>query len=323
MNAQSGKSFVELSGVSGLDSLADARTHVRFDFDRNGYPDIAIVNANAPFLNIFRNQLGDHDEAARFIALRFHGGNRTSSSSAQWSTRDGYGATVRLRVADQTLLREHRAGEGFAGQNSATMLIGLGRHERADSIDVHWPSGRRQHIGPISAGLLLDIYEDPSEVAGQSDRGFTATAYRPVDRQRRWAERHTVEQLPIEVDRTAQLSVYVTVATWCQNCRNSVPRLRELLQSLSPNTVATFGIPIDPQDTRQKLEQWQAQYKPPLRLLSDLSADQRKQIRELLKQRATSPNTVPSTIITDKNGVVRAVFPGPPTLSQIRELLDI
>ena len=53
--------------------------------------------------------------------------------------------SVEVDVGGRTLLREHRAGEGFSAQNSATLIVGLGAHQRAErAVRVRklWPSGR-------------------------------------------------------------------------------------------------------------------------------------------------------------------------------------
>jgi len=70
--------FADYSGVSGLDNPADSRVFATWDFDRDGWSDIAVVNANRPVLNIYRNRIGEQvGNRGRFIAVRFVGGNLT------------------------------------------------------------------------------------------------------------------------------------------------------------------------------------------------------------------------------------------------------
>ena len=47
-----GRRFSDISAISGLDNIADGRAFVLWDFDRDGWQDIALVNANTPLLNI-------------------------------------------------------------------------------------------------------------------------------------------------------------------------------------------------------------------------------------------------------------------------------
>ena len=72
----------------------------------------------------------------------------------------------------QEILREFRCGEGFAAQNSDTMLVGIGSAEFVKQVDVRWPSGQQQQTGPISKGQLLNIHE------GQETKTADAVAYR-------------------------------------------------------------------------------------------------------------------------------------------------
>ena len=156
LNVQDGRDFIDISGLSAADSPADGRAFATLDFNRDGRTDLAIVNANEPLCQLFAN----NSAAGQVLALRFVGGNDTDAASSAWSARDGYGAQVTVDVAGKTLVREHRAGEGFSAQNSSTLLVGLGPHERAEAVRVRWPSGRVQLLESAGAGRLLTVYEN-------------------------------------------------------------------------------------------------------------------------------------------------------------------
>jgi len=162
-----GSEFLNLSELSGLDIDSDTRTHVHLDYDRDGWPDVALVNANPPLLQIFRNTIGDRDVPERFVALRFVGGNGTLRPSPGRSSRDAYGAKVRLRFEDGfQIMREHRAGDGFAAQNSSTLLVGVGDRSCVPALDVRWPSGLTQRITDVPTGHLVTLFEgsdDPTQ----------------------------------------------------------------------------------------------------------------------------------------------------------------
>jgi hypothetical protein len=168
---EGGKSFVDLSAVSGLDSPCDSRSFAVLDYDRDGWPDIALVNANAPLFELFRNEFGDSTIAAdrEVLAVTFVGGNQTAQAAPGRSCRDGYGAVVTVELDDKRLIREYRCGEGFAAQNSSTLLIGIGDHPSASRVTVRWPSGKTSQVDIVAAGTLLTVYEDPSQAPdGQS-----------------------------------------------------------------------------------------------------------------------------------------------------------
>jgi hypothetical protein len=62
------------------------------------------------------------------------------------SNRDGLGATIKVRLGDRVLTQYHDGKSGYLSQSSLPVYFGLGESERVDSIEVLWPSGRRQFI---------------------------------------------------------------------------------------------------------------------------------------------------------------------------------
>ena len=152
-----GRDLINQSILSGLDSISDGRSFAIGDFNRDGQPDIAICNANAPLLQLFENQI---DSGNNFVALRFEGAARLGTKTGVHSSRDGYGVVVQVTLDnDQTILREFRCGEGFAAQNSDTMIVGVGNLDSTKSIEITWPSGLSQKTGPIPHGSLITFKE--------------------------------------------------------------------------------------------------------------------------------------------------------------------
>lgn len=156
LNIEDGRDFINISGLAAADSPADGRAFATLDFNRDGRIDLAIVNANEPLCELFVNR----SPVGKMLALRFVGGNDSAAASSEWSARDGYGAQVEVDVGGKTLLREYRAGAGFSAQNSSTLIVGLGVHERADAVRVRWPAGRVQRLEHVEAGMLLVVYEN-------------------------------------------------------------------------------------------------------------------------------------------------------------------
>lgn len=164
--SKSGKDFVSISGITGLDDPGDGRSFATLDYDRDGWPDIVVASVTAPTLQLYRNQMGDKSSSGvrknQVVAVRFVGGNHSAGASSEWSNRDGYGAMLTVELDGNTFLREHRAGEGLGAQNSATMLVGIGSQSAAKSLTIRWPSGKTQQIGKVSANTLLTVYENPA-----------------------------------------------------------------------------------------------------------------------------------------------------------------
>ncbi|MFK5956737.1 MAG: ASPIC/UnbV domain-containing protein, partial [Planctomycetota bacterium] len=139
---QVGQDFLEVSGISGADVPWDSRTFALLDYDHDGFQDFVMVNANAPFVQLFRNQfqkLLPDQKHGGVIHIRLEGGNQLAEASSEWSNRDGIGARIRMVVGEQTILREYRCGEGLGAQNSATLTIGFGQHKGPVQVEVLWP----------------------------------------------------------------------------------------------------------------------------------------------------------------------------------------
>jgi hypothetical protein len=66
------------------------------------------------------------------------------------SNRNGLGATVRLHSGGQTYTRYNDGKSGYLSQSVLPLYFGLGDISKIDSIEVAWPSGRKQ---VLSKGL--------------------------------------------------------------------------------------------------------------------------------------------------------------------------
>ncbi len=137
----SGETFADLSGVSGADDIADSRTWAALDYDQDGWTDIALVNANAPLLSLYRNTIGEINKS-NHIKVLLVGGAAGKDPGKGLSNRDGVGAVVEVMSGQRLIKRVRNLGEGYAAQNSATMTIGIGSEDTVQSVKVRWPSGK-------------------------------------------------------------------------------------------------------------------------------------------------------------------------------------
>jgi hypothetical protein len=321
-----GRQFEEISGISGLDDPGDSRSFAILDYDRDGWPDVAVVSANAPMLQLFRNRIGDagleEAPASRFIAFRFVGGNRTAQASSSFSNRDGYGAQIRVTLGDgRVLLREHRSGEGFAAQNSATLLVGLGRHEETGSVRVRWPSGREQTFDRLPAGKLVTFYEDPQHSAAGEACSVAPYRASPPGRSAAARPSRRFKLPPEETVKTApRLTLYVTLSAGCSACKQALPRLRRLRSRFAPGDLEMVGLPAG-QDSRAELQAYAAEHAPPYRLQMDVVPESRAAARELVAE-ALGTHSLPASILTAADGSVLQVVRGVPSVSEVLKVMD-
>ncbi len=344
-----GEGFIEQSGVSGANHSGDSRSMAVFDFDRDGYQDFAMVNANAPWVQLFRNRIGDRPGAdAGFVALRFVGGKKGAEAGGQWSSRDGYGVKAVVSVGGQRLLRELRCGEGLAAQNSRTLIVGIGEGvRRADGLEVSWPGGAEQALDDLDSGSLVTVYENPAD--SPTGEAFVVSEYAPARRaavaeagHANHEEHGPALEFTGETGRDAELRLYVTTFTTCSACKKRFPRLEALKQAFG-DRVGLYGVPVNPSETAADWAAYNQKYQPAYEVLTGLDADQVEQVLDQLvfelkvgcgeaacecdppchqaKADGSGGVGIPSTVITDGEGKVIKGVPGVPSVSEVRQIL--
>jgi hypothetical protein len=92
-----------------------------------------------------------------------------SANSGHWleialrgtkSNRDGIGA--RIKVVSKTVGAQYNhmtTSVGYASSSYGPVHFGLGPDTRADSIEIHWPSGRVQTLQNVAADQVLKVTE--------------------------------------------------------------------------------------------------------------------------------------------------------------------
>lgn len=310
-----GKDFRDLSGLSGLDTRADSRAFAMLDLDRDGWLDAALVNANAPQLNLYRNNLaGLVHEPRNVIAVRFVGGSSSAGPTPEWSNRDGIGASVRMTAGGVKIVRELRAGDGFASQNSATLLVGLGPATNAEDLVVRWPSGKTQSLPAAPAGTLVTFFENPTPDAVREEPYLRPAALPAAVITR---SRLTIPGIQ---DSPAMLRVATTFETWCDTCKAEHPHFKRLRGQFKTADVEFFGLPSDPEETIPAMKNYVAAYNPSYAIIGALAPKDRLAIRKFFESELKA-YVLPSTVVLNRDNEVLAVYRGVPTVSNLRRLL--
>ena len=333
-----GQQFEDLSGVTGLDDPGDGRSFALLDFDRDGWLDIALANTSAPRLRLLRNGIGNRTGSPnRFVAIRFVGGNKQAAPSKEWSARDGFGSAVELDLGDgTTLFREHQPESGYLGQHSSTMIIGLGQKDSVASLRVRWLSGKLETATQVPAGMLITVYENPAD--SPTGESFTMEPYRKAPsaqmtrlssddswksrllpkkpRSSNLVLRHDGKRVHSE----RGLTLVTTMATWCAACVTEMPELNALRAAFTEDELAMIAVPVDGEDTADKLKRWAEKYEPPYQLLTGIAKAQVDKVnRVILRELRTE--AVPATFLTDSTGQVLIARWGVPSISAVRRWL--
>ncbi len=122
------------------------RALATLDADRDGLSDVAITHLYAPTTLLMNRS----QQTGQSITLRL---------VATASQRDAIGTKVSLNVEGRKIHHQLFAGDGYMCSNQRHLLIGTSQQSNIESIQISWPSGRTETIGPIAAGNEVIIVE--------------------------------------------------------------------------------------------------------------------------------------------------------------------
>jgi thiol-disulfide isomerase/thioredoxin len=158
--------FVDISGISGLDYPDDGRAIATTDWDNDGDLDLWISNRNGPRLRLMRN---DNDNKNNFISFLLKG-NGVSSN------RDAIGARIEInpigKKGNPILIQTVRAGQGFLSQSSKCIHFGLGTSTDPIDIQIRWPDGSTDIFQKISTNkryLIEQKNPKPKELRSRNE----------------------------------------------------------------------------------------------------------------------------------------------------------
>jgi thiol-disulfide isomerase/thioredoxin len=301
------KKFMDISGVSGIDSITDGRAGVFADFDNDGDLDVFSTTIQGQSHLLFRNNVG---QDGNYLRIALEGGERTG--------RDAFSAVVRVRTSQGTLTKIKDGGSGFISQHDPRLLFGLGKDTSAEWIEVTWPQGKVERFaGEARAGATLLLREgtgraealtlaraklpDPLTRAEAFARGLKIKVGQPLP-----ALRLTpVGGAPISSRKlllTRRRTLINVWATWCTPCAAEMPELEKLRAGFAARRLDLVGLNVDSEpkaDVRGFL--WTHRVGYP-NFLGGVAA-----IESLY---ATDELSVPMSILLDERGIVTEIIPG-------------
>ena len=147
-NAGKGK-FQEVTRSLGpaLSKPLVARGTAYGDFDNDGDLDIIVTTNGGPAV-LLRNDGGTN----RSLRLQLSGTK---------SNRDGFGAVVKVTAGADIQSQMAQSGSSYLSQSERILTFGLGKAERAESVEVRWPSGRVDRLTNVPAGKVTKVVEGP------------------------------------------------------------------------------------------------------------------------------------------------------------------
>ena len=140
--------FADASGKGGavFRTRINGRGNAILDFDNDGRLDVLLTAlADRAFLLHNRCPVKNH-----WLKLQLEGTR---------SNRSGYGARMTLSAGDLTVRAEALCPTGFLTQGDPRVHFGLGARQKADRIEIRWPSGTVQWLTNVVADQILKIRE--------------------------------------------------------------------------------------------------------------------------------------------------------------------
>jgi thiol-disulfide isomerase/thioredoxin len=301
-----GKKFTDISGVSGIDSITDGRAGVFADFDNDGDLDVFSTTIQNQGHLLFRNNVGRDNNFLRVVL-----------EGSEAAGRDAFGAVVRVKTSAGTLTKIKSGGSGFISQHDPRLLFGLGKDERAESIEVTWPNGKVERFEGAAAGstVLLrkgggkaELVElgkanlpDPltkAEIFAQSLKIKIGRPLPDFALKTLTGAPSTIKK-QMKAGRQTLINVW---ATWCVPCAVEMPELEKMRAAFAARGVDLIGLNVDAEKNVNVKG-----YAAGKRVTYPILVGGTVAIEELY---ATDELSVPLTILVDEKGLVADLIPG-------------
>ncbi len=150
-----GKKFEEVTPASGaaLRRPVVARGAAYGDYDNDGDLDLIVTANNGP-ARLLRNDGGNRNHAVRVRAV------------GTTSNRDAIGARIRVTLDDRTSKWGMvKTASSYLSQSELPVTLGLGSRTTIQSVEVTWPSGRKETVTGVRADESITIEEGKGLVA--------------------------------------------------------------------------------------------------------------------------------------------------------------
>ena len=118
----------------------------RSDINNDGALDLIMTTNDGPAV-LFRNT----------------GATNHSLRVKLWGTksnRNGIDAVVFVQSAETGQKLTMRSGSSYLSSSELVLTFGLAKADKADLVEIHWPSGITQRLTNVNAGQTITVRED-------------------------------------------------------------------------------------------------------------------------------------------------------------------
>ena len=240
--------FLDVSGVSGVDSITDGRGSVFADLDNDGDTDIFLTTAQGEAHFLFRNNVG---QDRGWLRIDVEG---TAAG------RDAYGTVVQVKSTAGLQTKIKSGGGGFLSHHDGRLLFGLGDDDAAEWVEIVWPGGETQRIDDVPLRTSLRVVQGQDGYVEVAENRFSLVD--PLPRDEAFLARLGIrkgEFLPdlallgadgkatglSELLRPGRRTLVNFWATWCVPCAEEMPELQRLDPRLERAGVDLLGVSVD------------------------------------------------------------------------------
>jgi hypothetical protein len=118
------------------------------DIDNDGRLDLLLSTNGGP-VYLFRNE-AQGSAVNRSLRIKLIGAK---------SNRDGIGAIVKVTSGGETQTQMLRSGSSYLSASELVLTFGLAQREKAEAIEIRWPSGQVDKLSGVAAGATIAVTE--------------------------------------------------------------------------------------------------------------------------------------------------------------------
>jgi hypothetical protein len=127
------------------------------DINNDGRLDLLLSTNGGPAY-LFRNEAQSSNVANRSLRLKLVGTK---------SNRDGIGAVVRLTSSGDTQTQMLRSGSSYLSSSELVLTFGTGQRDKADAVEIRWPSGQVDHLSNVATGQTITVSEGKGQTSSR------------------------------------------------------------------------------------------------------------------------------------------------------------
>lgn len=117
-----------------------------FDMDNDGDLDVVVTENGGP-ARLYRNDLADTHKSVRIKLV------------GRKSNRDGIGVKLLAKTDDKSLQIQHFMAKSYLSSLDPDVTIGIGSAPTLESLELVWPSGKKQTVSGLEPGKVHRIEE--------------------------------------------------------------------------------------------------------------------------------------------------------------------